>query len=174
MAKPSRVWGQDDFKTKIHGVTHLDTHSGLNRQEIIRRFVKPGTRLWLRSEPDNPVDPNTVAIWMDREGSLGRVKSYKLGYLSRERAQDMARNLEEGHSTAAWVLAVTGGREGKETLGVNIRVRVFADEEQPRRRKWGRRKVVVAVVLVLLVVCLCLAILTAEGALASAVMGTGL
>ncbi|MEA3336481.1 MAG: hypothetical protein U9R25_11260 [Chloroflexota bacterium] len=44
------------FDTKIKGVTFDDPLTGKNRQEIIKKHVKPGTTVTFAAEPDNPVD----------------------------------------------------------------------------------------------------------------------
>lgn len=109
------------FMTKISGVTRTDPHSKKSRQEIITKYVSAGTDLKLRREPRNPVDPNAVAVWLERRGCLGR-KRFHLGYLNKKRAKEVAESLRAGGRAYAKVKNVTGGMEGRPTRGVNIQV----------------------------------------------------
>lgn len=114
---------QKEIKTKILGVSKKDPKSGLNRQEIIKKHVKPGTDLIARLEPDNPVDPNAVAIWLVQPGRFFGKTEYHLGYLSEEWAAKLAPVLRQGVNLKIDVLGVTGGTKDKESYGVNIVIR---------------------------------------------------
>ncbi len=120
-------------RTKIKGVTHDDPHTGMNRQEIIRQFVRAGTRLVPRLEPDNPVNPRAVALWLEAEG-----QEFHLGYLSDERAESVGESLRAGRPVEVMVSEVTGGVKGKPTRGVNVVIRegtVGQPKVKPAERK---------------------------------------
>ena len=53
--------------------------------------LSPGKKLKLRSEPDNPYDPNAVSVW------CGKVK---IGFVPRARNQELAKMLFFGHGGA--------------------------------------------------------------------------
>jgi len=55
-----------------------------SRQEALRRLAacEPSqVRVWTVPEPENPVDPNAVAVWVMVQGGRG---VYRLGYLPKE------------------------------------------------------------------------------------------
>lgn len=114
---------QKEIRTKIHGVSRFDKASGKERQQIIKQYIKPGTDLIAKLEPDNPVDPNAIAIWYERPGRLFGKTAYHLGYLSEEWAAELAPLLRKGVKLKVDVLAVTGGTKEKESRGVNIVIR---------------------------------------------------
>ena len=111
-----------EFHTKVTGVTFDDPHSGLNRQEIIAAHVRPGMRVHLRPEPDNPVDALAVGVWVSVGGLLRR-RDYQIGYLFQERAREVRALLQDGHGVDAKVTDVTGGTRDKPTYGVNLVIR---------------------------------------------------
>jgi len=95
----------DDFYTKIVGVSFE------GRQNVVAGLL-PGNGLALVREPDNPHDPNAIAV---RFGLL------HLGYLRRQIAHRLATNVDRGDRYTASVGSITGG--GDRHVGVNIRVR---------------------------------------------------
>lgn len=112
-----------EIHTKIRGVTYDDPASGVNRQDIIRAFVKPGTKLELRPEATNPVDSEAIAVWLRNKSLLMGKKEYHLGYLSHELAHEMRTHLAQGIQPVVTVLGVTGGTKEQPTRGVNIVIR---------------------------------------------------
>jgi hypothetical protein len=110
-----------EIKTKLRGVTH-ERAGQPHPQEIIRTMLKPGTRLELRPEPDNPVDPGAVAVWYRRK-ALFSSSEYHLGYLGRDLARDIAILWAQGRRLTCTVLEVTGGRSDAVSLGVNVVIR---------------------------------------------------
>ena len=55
-----------------------------NRQEALRRlaaYAPDQVRVWTVPEPENPVDPKAVAVWVMVQGGRG---VYRLGYLPKE------------------------------------------------------------------------------------------
>jgi hypothetical protein len=63
----------------------------------------PGSPLVLRAEPDNPHDPNAVAVW-DEAGTA------QAGYVSRDRAAGVAGRLGELDALALWEWRGADGR----------------------------------------------------------------
>lgn len=93
MTQPS-----DPIKTRVAGVT-FDNRDGTPRQPFIRK-VKKDDRLLLRREPDNPFDPNAIAVsWTDTAGD-----SHQLGYVPRALAGVLAPLVDEGAALTALVI----------------------------------------------------------------------
>lgn len=111
---------QKKIRTKVFGVSHH------NRQEIIRKQIRPGQQLLLIREPGNPIDRNAIGVWVEVKKLLRR-KRYQLGYLSEERAQLIAPVLDVGWPYTAVVDKVTGGSREKPTRGINI----YIELEEP-------------------------------------------
>ncbi len=109
------------IKTKIRGVTHACRYTGTPRQKIVGSHVRAGTKLITTLEPDNPEDPNAVALVL--ESGIFRKRRFHLGYLSREVARDVAELLRSGKKLKVVVTDVTGGTKEKPTRGVNIVIR---------------------------------------------------
>lgn len=122
MSRKLRIESHIEINTKISGVTHEDPHNGVNRQLIIEKMVEPGLALELRPEPDNPYDPNAVAVWFHRRVLLAG-KDWHLGYLNPSRAKQVLMLLAEGKKLTATVTEVTGGTKEKPDRGVNIVIR---------------------------------------------------
>ncbi len=102
------------FVTKLMGVSFA------GRQELVRG-LSAGDDLRLGREPQNPDDPNAIAVF---DGS-GR----RLGYLRRQIAAALAPHVDAGRRYEARVLDVTGGDELRPTLGVNLRLERVAGTE---------------------------------------------
>ena len=94
------------FFTKVVGVTHPNS-DGSDRQEIIQG-CKPCEQVFLRPEPENPFDPNAIAV--DRE------QGEQLGYLPAGLAKELKQDCEH----IAFIWAVLGGEGGFSTLGVQL------------------------------------------------------
>jgi len=139
----------EEQRTKIKGVTRDDPHTGMNRQEIIRRYLRPGTKLIPRLEPDNPADPEAVALWLENDKG-----QFHLGYLSHERAETVGGMLRAGQTLDVTVSEVTGGVKGKPTRGVNIVIREVAPGGKSRRLSLGRKLLIGGLVAVFVICCL--------------------
>ena len=94
------------FHTKAVGVTFE------SRQGYVARLVE-GDVLRVVREPNNPNDPNAVAL-IDREGC-------RIGYLKRFIAAAIAPRIDRGAIYRAVVEGVTGGSDGR-PFGVNVLV----------------------------------------------------
>ncbi len=90
------------FNTKLAGVTFE------NRQDVAGG-LRPGLELELERQPENPYDPNAIAV---RYGRL------QIGYIKKGIAARIAPNIDAGERYRAEVKHVTGG--GTKTTGVNI------------------------------------------------------
>ncbi|WP_422923678.1 hypothetical protein [Singulisphaera sp. PoT] len=117
----------DVIRSKIAGVTFTNG-DGTRRQDLIRAYCRPGLRLGVVIEWDNPHATESAAIALCLED--GR----QLGYV-RNNDRLVARllaHLVGGGSLEVRVLQVTGGEGDKENLGVNIEIRLLSSSEKPR------------------------------------------
>ncbi len=109
---------EEETSTKIVGVT-FD-----NRQALVRNLVG-GERLELVREPGNPHDCNAVAV-MDGNDHLG--------YIGRELARGLAREMDDGVLFEAFVSSVTGGgydsSDNRRSYGANIRIKRLGKEDR--------------------------------------------
>ena len=118
--------------SKVRGVTHEDPISRKSRQELIRRYVRQGTHLIARLDPENPVDENAIELWLP-----WKRKQFSLGYVNPDLVPRLAKVLRAGVPLTVTVKGVTGGTRGRETRGVNItiaypkRVQRLAEEALP-------------------------------------------
>jgi single-stranded-DNA-specific exonuclease len=103
-----------EFFTKIVGVSFE------GRQDVVAG-LNPGDPLALVREPENPHDPNAIAV---RYGTL------RLGFLKRDIASKLAPKIDAGDSYSATVGSITGG--GERNVGVNIHVRRHRLASPPR------------------------------------------
>lgn len=100
-----------EFYSRVVGVTQTNADGG-SRQAAIRRHCRDGAPLQLTREPDNPHDPNAIAV---------RCAGVQIGYLSAELTEEYANDIDTGAiKLHARVKQVTGGTRGKKHLGVNI------------------------------------------------------
>jgi hypothetical protein len=115
----------ESIRSKISGVTQVN-ENGISRQALIQEHLSEGDSLTLEREPNNPVDPNAIAIHFDRYAVDG---DPKIGYIRSDLAVKIAPLMDAGQFIDCEVLNITGGEEGKETLGVNIELTVFTLDE---------------------------------------------
>jgi hypothetical protein len=91
-----------------------------NYQPMLRRVAKQGRtfRALLIPEPNNPYDPNAIAVWAEGGGPIG--------YLSRENAfeyREVFAFLTEQQHVGVCRAKLIGGTPGKRTYGVLIDLR---------------------------------------------------
>ena len=91
-----------------------------NYQPMLRRVAKQGRnfRALLIPEPNNPYDPNAIAVWAEGGGPIG--------YLSRENAleyREVFAFLTERQHVGVCRAKLIGGTPGKRTYGVLIDLR---------------------------------------------------
>jgi len=112
-----------EIPSKVAGTTHKDPMSGKSRQELIRRYVRPGTLLIVEREPDNPYgEGHAVKLILERKGRLRR-KRYHLGYVTKRAAPEVDAALRAGKRVDVIVMDVTGGTKEKPSRGVNVMIR---------------------------------------------------
>ena len=106
---------KNEFPSSVVGVS-FDNDDGTSRQDNIKRYCSAGEQLQLVREPDNVRDSNAIAVLC---------KGRKIGHLRTELGERYADEIdnEEIEMTAS-VLEVTGGSSDKQTLGVNILVKL--------------------------------------------------
>ncbi|MEA1618684.1 HIRAN domain-containing protein [Erythrobacter sp. T5W1-R] len=107
---------------------------GTPRQHLLAR-VDPADAVTLQRQPENPYDPNAVAVlWEGRD----------IGFLPREDAATIAPALDEGRPYAAHVHELRGGVKGYTSYGVKIAIAWDGkplppakplDEQQERSRR---------------------------------------
>lgn len=113
------------FMTKVVGVSYE------GRQEVVRT-LSAGEDLAVARDADNDVDPCAIAI--ETAGGV------RVGYLRRQIAAVLAPLIDGGARYSARVEEVTGGTDGKASLGLNIEVtRLDGDGEREDGERSGAR-----------------------------------
>ncbi len=76
-----------------------------NRASIIRRFCREGMKAVLKREPDNPYDPNAIAVCIEVPRLLGLFGNVlkQIGYIKASAAKGLAKRMDEGLSIQARV-----------------------------------------------------------------------
>jgi len=100
------------FHTKVAGISHRNP-DGTSRQVIARRCARL-EQLNLVHDSDNPHDPNAVQVL--------RTTGEQLGFLPAHVAAQVAAGNAAGVRYGVYVSAITGGRRGAATTGVNLLV----------------------------------------------------
>ena len=108
------------FFSKVRGVTFDD------RQDTVSSLGE-GESLALVREPENPHDPNAVAVFTE-PGDPG-TKARQVGFLAREIASRVGPFMDSGGKAEAVVTEVTGGRDGLFS-GVNLRLSFAGSRDQ--------------------------------------------
>ena len=91
-----------------------------SRQQVIHDFfLHGGGNLRLKREPDNPVDPNAIGVYLDGKSA---------GHLPREDAEDIAPVLDAGGHIAIDRFFPVGGGPDK-YWGLRLKIRVLSPEE---------------------------------------------
>lgn len=93
------------FMTNVAGVSF--------RPEAVAQARK-GMKVSLVREPDNPHDPNAVAVWDEFE-------AMQFGYIKRQYAWPIARAIDRGDPVSAVVAKTVGGENGM-SAGITIRI----------------------------------------------------
>lgn len=116
-----RIISYIEINTKIVGVTHQCPNTGVNRQDLIRAYVRPGMQLDLTPEPNNPFDDQAISVTFEKRIVI-RKQRVHLGYLPQSRARQVQTLLAEGKKLIVFVNEVTGGTKEKPTRGVNLTI----------------------------------------------------
>lgn len=107
------------FICAVVGESHRNK-DGKSRQTIIKKMVNAGDHVSLRREPDNPHDPNAVAVFVHGE---------QIGYLKREVAERLSALIDiPGYAAEAVVDGVYGGTPSKPSLGITLEMTVYQME----------------------------------------------
>ncbi len=114
--------------TKAVGVT-FNNPNGESRQKIIRKKVRPGMRLNLMREPNNPYDPYAFAVVLP--------SGEQIGYLSRRTAENYVKFVDNRTMLLTAVVkdVTDGGLIFKRTYGVNIEITVLEKDPPYKRPK---------------------------------------
>ena len=98
---------ENEFNTKVVGVTFE------GRQRYIRR-MSVGEDVTLERDPSNIHDKNAIKV-INKGG-------YQIGFISRDLAEKMAPNMDNGIKYKAEVSAITGTNPG-DNFGVNLLIK---------------------------------------------------
>jgi hypothetical protein len=141
------------FYSRVAGVT-FDNADGSSRQALIRRYARPGQRLLLRPEVENPAEQNATGIYISTaEGT------YQIGYITQEANSEVSRCLLDGIPVLAHILEVTGGTREKPTLGLNIEVVVGNSTQTPGQAKKDQSTLIIGCAVAIAVGCMLLALI---------------
>ena len=80
-----------------------------------------GDQLEVLREPTNEFDKNAIMVFVPNGG--------RIGYIKKEVAVDLAKDIDNGYSVNVTVADVTGGTDDKPNRGVNILIEVTDTEE---------------------------------------------
>ena len=112
--------------TKVVGVSFCNPN-GINRQKILKRLAaipQEQVAVYLKREPDNPVDSNAVKVI----AAVADRGVATLGYLNRDLAYRVASELDSGKVGYAVFEGVTG--IGMDNLGCNIAFTILDIEKE--------------------------------------------
>lgn len=111
--------------SKIAGVTYSN-EDGIERQDIIRAFVRKGMELQLIPEPDNQYSKNALALFVHAKiGIFNKKKPYRVGYIKNDLADRFSKELDTGNRIFVDVTDITGGTKEHKTRGVNIKIKII-------------------------------------------------
>lgn len=99
------------FHTKVAGTSNYPTAVWL---------CKPGAKVTLTPEPNNPHDRNAIAVVADVTVLFFIKGQAHIGYLNAELAKEIGEHLKNGGRVAASIANITGGTPEKPTRGVNL------------------------------------------------------
>jgi len=100
-------------RNKIKGEVIYSKVMGTTFTDMAKLDIKDNDVLVLNREPTNEYDPNAIRV------SWG---VYKIGYIKKELAKDMAKAMDKGIYYNCFVHNITGGTIDKENKGINIRL----------------------------------------------------
>ncbi len=109
----------DSFYSKLTGVSKKN-EDGRRRQEVIEEDLYEGLDLHLEREPENPYDPNAVAVFASEYGD-------QVGYLSGKVAEEIAPLMDRGQLVTCQVAEITG--DYGQTRGVNVVITKYTLDE---------------------------------------------
>jgi len=79
-----------------------------NRASIIQRYCHDGLKAVLKREPDNPHDPNAIAVFIEVPRLFGLLGHglQQIGYIKASAAKGLAKRMDEGLVIQARVASV--------------------------------------------------------------------
>ena len=79
-----------------------------NRPSIIRRHCHNGMKALLKREPDNPYDPNAIAVFIEVPRLFGLLSKCpkKIGYIKANTAKGLAKRMDGGLPIQARVIRI--------------------------------------------------------------------
>ena len=73
------------------------------RAETIRKYCRDGLPVRLVREPNNPHDPNAIAVYLEFPRLLFGVAKEQIGYIKAPRASKLHKRLDDGEIPSAQV-----------------------------------------------------------------------
>ena len=117
----------EEIKSKVAGVS-FKNNNGTSRQELIRKYCKPGLALVLQPDPANPHGHGTaVEILVSTPTGLQQI-----GFVRDTDLDDqIAEAIGNEQRVDCHILNITGGTKESPTIGVNVVYHVYDENEEP-------------------------------------------
>lgn len=110
-SKVTREWKPMSlYKERVVGVTRKNDDGG-SRQKFISKLHE-GDAIDLVRDPDNEYDPNAIEVYTGYN---------QIGFISKDRAPELAPQMDKGYKVEAWVDRILGGGSGQ-SYGVVIAI----------------------------------------------------
>jgi len=103
--------------------------AGTSRRQKWVWHLENDTPVYLEREPQNPYDPNAIAVYAE----IPHHGHKQIGYIPREIAADIAPYLDQGYTSSARIIALFGGEPGKPTRGLALSITL--KKAQPRAKR---------------------------------------
>ena len=111
--------------SKMVGLYFDDPHTGIPRQQLIARHIRPGTELYARYQPNSPFgNAAAIGLWCRVKPLLRKEREYHMGYVPSELAQNIVTYLRRGCPFFVKVTSVTGGSAKNPIQGVDILITI--------------------------------------------------
>ena len=92
--------------------------AGTSRRQKWVWHLEKDTPVYLEREPENPYDPNAIAVYAE----IPYHGDKQIGYVPREIAADIAPYIDEGYIPTARIIALFGGEPGKPTRSLALSI----------------------------------------------------
>jgi hypothetical protein len=126
-------------RSKVAGVS-FPNDDGSSRQRIIRKYCRAGKSLDVRLEPDNRYSDDAMGLWVRGRWLFIFPARYQIGHIKNEIATQIREDVVRGCPISVRILDVIGGGWfRKQYYGVNIEIRVGADNDIDSERRPDRR-----------------------------------
>jgi len=118
---PSTNWSKMSlYKEKVVGVTRKND-DGTSRQEIIS-YLNEGDVIDLVRDANNEHDSNAIEVYDANE---------QIGFIDKNRAGELAPQMDKGYKIEAWVDRILGGDSGR-SYGVLIAIQRHKPKPAPK------------------------------------------